>query len=807
MEGRKNFFEMLADWGPLSFIMGKIRNKLLAAILITSLVPLVGVALVNYNMTVEALAEKQLFALRGIQEILVTKISDFFLNQQDDIESFAKNPFILSAAVDLVSGTEEMGNGDFEKGSQLIREIYLKKAGLADADDGSTYSLMHSQYHAYFTELANLFDYKDIYLVDPSGNVVYSVTKSDPYGTNLVSGLYAKEGLGRVFKKIKRESGHAIMLEDFSRSQASPIPTAFYAARIHSAEAEDLGLTAEDLAEMGGEAPEEDEAEEEFILITEISIEKINALMTPENRLGKTDEMYLVGSEGQWRNDSRFLEELGVDSTMLNPEFVVDTEATRTAQKKEGGMKIIKDYRGTPVLSAWSPVIMQEATLDNPEEIIWSLIVEIDETEINLAADEIKQVSGFVILGTFLVILVISFMVSGGLVRQVDAINSLFSMIGMGDFSARAEVRSKDEIGDMAISLNTMLDNTLTLIQSQEERDSIQESIKELLEEVSVVAEGDLSIDAVVKDDVTGSIADSFNYMIQQLRDVIRTVQDATIQVSSSANEIQTTAEHLAQGSESQASQILDTSAAIDEMAVSIQQVSENAALSATVGEQAKVNAQQGTKSVQNTILGMNKIRGQVQETAKRIKRLGESSQEIGDIVQLIGDIADRTSILALNASIQAAMAGDAGRGFAVVAEEVERLADRSTNATKQIDGLIKTIQSEMAEAVTAMETTTQEVVDGSQIADQAGQALTEIEGVSNRLSELIQSISLSAKQQARGSEALATSMNQIADVTQQTAAGTKQAAVSINSLAHLADGLRGSVSTFKLPDNGGSAA
>jgi len=386
--------------------------------------------------------------------------------------------------------------------------------------------------------------------------------------------------------------------------------------------------------------------------------------------------------------------------------------------------------------------------------------------------------------------------------RQVATIQNVFSHIETGDYETRALSLSKDELGRMAVSLNAVLDRALSLIQSQDERDAIQSSIMKLLEEVSGVAEGDLTIEAEVTADVTGAIADSFNYMIYQLRDIVTQVKDATLQVSASANEIQTTAEHLAEGSTSQASQIIDSSAAIDEMAVSIQQVSENATTSAKVADEALHNARQGTKAVQNTIQGMQRIRTQVQETSKRIKRLGERSQEIGEIVQLIGDIADRTSILALNASIQAARAGEAGRAFVVVAEEVERLAERSSNATKQIAGLVNTIQSETNEAVTAMEESTREVVQGSRLADQAGQTLSEIEGVSAQLAELIQSISMAAQQQARGSENLSQAMGGIADVTQQTAAGTKQAAVSISNLASLADTLRQSVSAFKIPAN-----
>jgi len=435
----------------------------------------------------------------------------------------------------------------------------------------------------------------------------------------------------------------------------------------------------------------------------------------------------------------------------------------------------------------------------------WTLIMEVQRREILASLNEVLLRAG-VISGLFFLALiaVVGFVSDQNITEPIGHIMDLFSQIGMGNYEARAEVTTGDEVGAMATSLNAMLDNTLVLIQSREERDAMQASVMKLLDEVSGVAEGDLTAEAEVTADLTGAIADSFNLMIGQLRDIISGVQEATLQVSSSANEIQTTAEHLAQGSEAQAAQIADTSAAVEEMAVSIQQVSENATLSATVGEQALANAQQGTQAVQDTVEGMNRIRDQVQETAKRIKRLGESSQEIGEIVQLIGDIADRTSILALNASIQAAMAGEAGRGFAVVAEEVERLAERSTEATKQITTLIRTIQNETNEAVAAMEATTQEVVAGSQLADQAGQALSEIEGVSNRLAELIQSISLASKQQARGSETLAMSMDEISEVTQQTAAGTKQAAVAINSLAFLADELRASVSAFKVPGGDG---
>ncbi len=394
--------------------------------------------------------------------------------------------------------------------------------------------------------------------------------------------------------------------------------------------------------------------------------------------------------------------------------------------------------------------------------------------------------------------------ISGGITRQVHHIMGLFGKIGIGDFTARTPISSSDELGTMARSLNSMLDNIMVLIQTREERDAMQSSVIKLLDEVSGVADGDLSKEAEVTEGFTGAIADAFNFMIIQLRQVISRVQESTYKVSSSAFDIQRTAERLAENNESNALQIAGATSAIDEMAVSIQQVSENASQSAQVAEQALETAKQGTRAVSNTIEGMNRIRQRVQETSKRIKRLGESSQQIGDIVQLIGDIADRTSILALNASIQAAMAGEAGRGFAVVAEQVEALAQRSTNAAKQIAGIVTTIQSETTETVVAMEDTTREVVEGSQLANDAGAALAEIEGVSDRLSELIQSISHSSKQQARGSDELSKTMNEISEVTQQTASGTQQAAVSMRNMADLAEVLRESVSSFKLPSGNG---
>lgn len=341
-----------------------------------------------------------------------------------------------------------------------------------------------------------------------------------------------------------------------------------------------------------------------------------------------------------------------------------------------------------------------------------------------------------------------------------------------------------------------------SLEQAKSQHQSNQTAIMRLLDELGDLADGDLTVSATVTEDFTGAIADSINFSIEQLRTLVTTINETAVQVSAAAQETQATAMHLAEAAEHQAQEIAGASAAVNEMAVSIDQVSSNAADSAAVAERSVQIANKGNEIVQSTIAGMDNIREQIQDTSKRIKRLGESSQEIGDIVSLINDIADQTNILALNAAIQASMAGDAGRGFAVVADEVQRLAERSSAATKQIEALVKTIQTDTNEAVISMEQTTAEVVRGAHLAQDAGVALEEIEQVSKSLAELIQNISNAARQQASSAGHISNTMNVIQEITSQTSAGTTATAKSIGNLAEMATTMRNSVAGFKLPES-----
>ena len=327
-----------------------------------------------------------------------------------------------------------------------------------------------------------------------------------------------------------------------------------------------------------------------------------------------------------------------------------------------------------------------------------------------------------------------------------------------------------------------------------------QEAIMRLLDEMGSLAEGDLTVKTTVTEDITGAIADSVNYAIDELRTLVTTINETSEQVSSSAQETQTTARHLAESAEHQAQRISSATTLINQIASSMDGVSKDSAESADVAERSVQIASRGAEVVRETISGMDSIRDQIQETSKRIKRLGESSQEIGSIVELINDIAEQTNILALNAAIQAASAGEAGRGFAVVADEVQRLAERSASATKRIETLVQTIQSDTNEAVNSMEQTTAEVVAGARLAEDAGSALGDIERVSHDLSALIQNISAAARQQSAAATDISQSMNAIQEITSQTSQGASQTADSIGYLAQLASDLRRSVAHFKLP-------
>lgn len=336
-------------------------------------------------------------------------------------------------------------------------------------------------------------------------------------------------------------------------------------------------------------------------------------------------------------------------------------------------------------------------------------------------------------------------------------------------------------------------------LEARRTNESNQAAILRLMNELQTVAEGDLTQQATVTEDITGAIADSVNYTVEELRSLVGQVQQTADQVGEGSAQAQTTSDRLMESADEQLIKIRETSQSVLDMAQRINQVSVQAQQSAQVANQSLQAAEQGQRAVRNSIDGMNIIREQIQDTSKRIKRLGESSQEIGEITELISDITEQTNVLALNAAIQAASAGDAGRGFSVVAEEVQRLAERSAESAKQIAALVRTIQTDTQDAVAAMEKSTQGVVEGAKLADNAGTALALIDQVSRQLADLITQISQQTQVEATSANKVADNIQTIFTVTEQTSEGTRSTASLVRELARVADDLRQSVSRFKI--------
>ncbi len=378
-----------------------------------------------------------------------------------------------------------------------------------------------------------------------------------------------------------------------------------------------------------------------------------------------------------------------------------------------------------------------------------------------------------------------------------------------GDRLVRAPINGDDEFAVLASAVNAVLDGGPVAggmaashgAGDAQDAATLQAQIEKLLQEVSAVGDGDLRVQAEVTPDTLGVLADSFNYMIEELAKVAGRVQATTFQVTNATRRLLDRSAEVAQASDTQAIQISQTTESVARLADFVQLSANNALAAAEAARDALKNADGGQRAVVQTIDGMVHIRENVQETSKKIKRLGERSQEVGEIVRLIEDIADQTNLLALNAAIQSAMAGEHGRGFAVVADEIRLLAERVTEATKRIATIVKSIQGDTYEAVVAMEESTQEVVKGSLLADQAGEALRSIYGAVDRQAKMIEGIAKAANERAQTSEAVAAAMTRIADITRQTNAATQDTTAAVSYLAELAEQLRASVATFRLPE------
>ena len=757
---------------PYKTIAGSIRRKQVAAFLVVALIPLLAMGVVLYRTATSALMDQAAEQLTGIRKLKTNMVQDYFAERRKDLEQLAETlSYLYEVGSDKIEAIEKRKN---PSEAELTKAI---KSAISPLINGGKMDMIK-----HYKEESG---FENIYLIATSGYVFHAANHGADRYTNLITGPFKHTNLARLTAKALETKSFG--MADFEiYMPAQNAPAAFMAQ------------------------PVVFENEVKFLVAVQLSIRQIDTVAGERTGLGQTGETYFVGKDKMLRNDSyRMKEHNKVLTTILSPDYKVDTEASRSAMKGDSGTKVMQNYRNIMTLSSWQPVTIVESNPVNPDGIHWALITEIEESEVNqpAAAFGLKMAGamGGTMAGAVLLVIVSAIFLSGSLTRQIRHIMALFNEIGMGNFNARCKIISRDELGTMAQSLNSMLDNTLHLIQSNEERDKMQDAIMKLLMDISALTEGDLTIRAEVTEDMTGAIADSFNTMAEQLSRLVSHVKKSTLEVNTTSQEVSKTTIELSRRSDEHATQITDAVKAIEKMSKSIRVVSQHAVQSADVSDQAKQSAVSGAEAVRQTNMAMNAIRERVQEAARAIKRLGESSQEIGNIVQIINDISDRTSILALNASIQAAMAGDAGRGFAVVADEVQRLAEQSTNSTNQIETLVKTIQGEINEAGLRMDDSIQQVVHGTKLADGAHNKLEEIEEVSAQLADLVQAISKAANEQAESSENISSTMKKVGETTSQASLQGKLTALSITNLAETSKQLRASVEAFKLADESSS--
>ena len=408
-----------------------------------------------------------------------------------------------------------------------------------------------------------------------------------------------------------------------------------------------------------------------------------------------------------------------------------------------------------------------------------------------------SSAGGSMLIGALVVMAIalgISVSMMSGMGGSPGDLESFAERLAAGQLDTRLENSSP-----LAESLNRVAERLQRSTRDQAAQESLQRSVTEFLTIVSQIARGDLTLRGKVTNDALGNVVDSVNYMLDNFTKVLERVRKAAVDVQSSAGEILVSSEEMSHGASQQDQEITNTSSAVEELTVSMKQVSNNAEASAEAARRALDAAEQGNRSVRDTLEGMQRIRASVQATAKKIKSLGDRSLEISDIVKVINDITEQTNLLALNAAIEAARAGEAGRGFAVVADEIRKLAEHSRTATKDISALIKSIQAETNEAVVVMEEGTKEVEVGAKLADQAGKALEAISSVVRQSAELVQEISLASKQQVRGTEGVANAMQIISGITRQTSQGARQTARTVEHMVKLSEQLNEALSQFKV--------
>jgi len=668
------------------------------------------------------------------------------------------------------------------------------------AADASSYTQLHRHYHPYLHDIQMRFDFEDIFLVEANnGHIVYSVLKELDFATSLKDGPYAKTSLGQVFEKLNQAPQGSNELIDFTPylpsydSQAAFIGTPIF----------------EDEQRLG-------------LLIFQISIDSINDIMTNHHvwrfdESGRTGEDYIVATDGSMRNDSRMLVEDKEDYLLIVqqaglPEDIisdielkdtsvglqqVDNPGTRAAFSGVTGFDLYEDYRGEFVLSAFAPI--------NVSGLQWAIFSNLQEQEslerLEELTAEITKVSVPVALVILLVGGIAGFFFFGRIAAPIVQMEATVTKVAEGDFTARADIRTGDELETLSNAFNGLLDDRLTaLAKAEKENEMLNNSIIELLKASFQLSQRDLTVQVPVTEDVTGPLADAINQMASETSKVLLNVRRITDEVESASGQVKVQGDNVSKVAEHEREVVDTTMAELAAAAEAMKKIAEVAQTCNEIASQATETTQTALVTVTGTVDGIGEIRETIHETEKRIKRLGERAQEISSIVDIINNIAERTHVLALNASMQAAAAGEAGRGFSVVADEVQRLAESSRNATSQISALVKNIQVETNDTIATMDKTIGQVVEGSRLAEQAGDQMKDTQNTTSKLVQVVEQIAMASEQQAQISDDLRVRAGTIQVSTHETAEQLNKQTIQTDRLVDYSRQLIESIRVFKLP-------
>jgi methyl-accepting chemotaxis protein len=676
-----------------------------------------------------------------------------------------------------------------------------KKNELKQANDGSAYSALHPRIHAYAENLVKDYGLYDFFLVDAaSGYVVYTYFKELDFATSLRDGPWSKTGLGQAFASaVGAKNADDVFITDYAPYRPSYDDQASFVS-----------------------TPVFDNGAIVGVFVVQLPIDRVNQIMTFDSQwksvgLGDSGETYLVGSDKTPRSISRFMLEnsdgfvalmrglnvpkdklTAMDSRDSNVGLMaVDTRGVQQALAGQTGTAVYPDYRGIEVLGSYAPL--------NVRGLRWAILSEIDEKESSAPVSALQRGLLFAALASLLLVGLVALFSGLRLARSINTplsqVQNTVQKVSAGDLEARTGLRSSDEIGQLATAFDGLLDEKVAeLARAQKENEQLNNSVIEIMMSVAQLAQRDLKVKVPVSEDVTGAVSDAINMMTSSTASALKQVNTISAQVSDSSTHVRERADTVQKLAEEANNQANAASQELSTTAMALRQIGEQAQGAGREAERALGATAEALNVVHATVEGITASRDQIRETEKRVKRLAERSQEISSAVTIIGQIAERTSVLALNASMQAVAAGEAGRGFAVVADEVKRLAENAREATQQISGLVNAIQTDTTETLQAMNGTIAQVVDITRLADKAGTQMNDTRAATEALVNSVRTISQTTQAQGEASQRLLTRAYDLIGASQRTLEEIELQRGDTEQLAESATSLVRTVSEFQLP-------